>query len=223
MNIAKLLQQIGELCQNSNYSDVTFIIEQNELPAHKCILAARSPYFRAMLYTIGDESTRSTTTTRDNRVKMHLNSNNIELKVPLEAFKHMLKFFYTGHVSLNKLEQSIILDLLSLAHDFSIEELESGISAYLIKSLTLQNCCAVLDAACSHNLTLLKDATLLFMDQHATEVLNSSHFKILTPKSLTSLLVRDTFYVAEIEIFKAVLEWRKHEESDSDIQVVLLK
>lgn len=222
-NIATLLQQIGELCLSSDYSDVTFIIGQNKLPAHKCILAARSPYFRAMLYSVDDESIRSTTTEGAYREKMHLDSNNIELKVSLDAFKHTLKFFYTGYVSLNKLEQSIILDLLRLAHDFSIEDLESGISAYLIKNLTLQNSCAVLDAACAYDLTRLQDATLLFMDRHATEVLNSSNFKILTPKSLTSLLIRDTFYIPEIEIFKAVLEWRNHEESDSEFQVILLK
>lgn len=43
---AFLSEHIGALFLNNNYSDLTLKIEDNELHAHKVILAARSEYFR---------------------------------------------------------------------------------------------------------------------------------------------------------------------------------
>lgn len=45
-----LSEHIGSLCLSSEYSDVTLIVEEQRIPAHKVILAASSDYFRALLY-----------------------------------------------------------------------------------------------------------------------------------------------------------------------------
>lgn len=206
------MQQIGGLFKNNDYHDVTLVVEHIEVPAHKCILAARSHYFRTLLYPVCGSATEITIL----EVKLS-DSNNVEENAPFEAFMYVLKFIYTGCVSFDKIDNSNITKVLILAHQYGIEELESGLASYLIKNLTMQNCCAALNSACQLHLTLLKDATLKIMDQNATEVLNSNNFKTLTQESLNALLERDSFYVPEMEIFKAVLEW--HRRSDSDIQV----
>ncbi|KAG4074440.1 hypothetical protein HA402_015136 [Bradysia odoriphaga] len=139
----KLLQQLAEMCESSDYSDVTLIVGQTRIPAHKCILAARSPYFRAILYTIGDVPT------------------------------------------------------------------------------TIERNFDALNAACLYNLTVLEEAALLYMDRNSTDVLKSTNFNTLSPRSLSSVLKRDTFCAPEMDIFKAVLEWRKHEHSDSEFQAII--
>jgi BTB/POZ domain-containing protein 9 len=43
---SRFSQQMAQLCMSNDYSDVTFIVENQALPAHKVILASRSEYFR---------------------------------------------------------------------------------------------------------------------------------------------------------------------------------
>lgn len=71
---------MAKLCINDDYSDVTFIVENQRLPAHRVVLAARSEYFRALLYGGLSET----------------NQSEIQLKIPLEAFKALLRYIYSG-------------------------------------------------------------------------------------------------------------------------------
>lgn len=75
----KFSDQMYKLCLNQDYQDVTFVVEGCYLPAHRVILAARSEYFRALLFGGLSESSQQ----------------EIEMKIPLIAFKGAFKFrFY---------------------------------------------------------------------------------------------------------------------------------
>lgn len=200
--IAEFSQQLGQLCINSEYSDITFIVEQNRLPAHKIILAARSPYFRAMLYGGLAESSQT----------------DIELNVPLDAFRALLGFIYTGCISLTKMKEENILDTLGLANQYGFETLEMAISAYLRNSLSLKNCCGTFDAARLYGLESLCDVCMTFMDRNSTDVLAHPSFTTLSQDSLCCLLKRDSFFAPEVQIFNAVYDWCKN-NSDTDIEV----
>jgi len=50
-HVKQLSIDIGSLYNKTDYCDITLIIEGVELQAHKIILAARSEYFRALLYS----------------------------------------------------------------------------------------------------------------------------------------------------------------------------
>lgn len=45
-HVRELSIDIGKLFSNTDYSDVTLVVEGVEFQAHKIILAARSDYFR---------------------------------------------------------------------------------------------------------------------------------------------------------------------------------
>lgn len=122
---------MAQLCMNSDYSDVTFIVEDQKLYAHRVIMAARSEYFRALLFGGLSES----------------HQREIILKIPVEAFKALLRYIYSGHMSLSQMKEDNILDTLGLANQYGFIELESSISEYLRQVLTLNNVCAILDAA----------------------------------------------------------------------------
>lgn len=77
---ARFSDQMAQLCMSYDYSDVTFIVEEQKIPGHRVILAARSEYFRALLYGGLSESTQ------------HV----IKLEIPLEAFKCLLGYIYSG-------------------------------------------------------------------------------------------------------------------------------
>lgn len=45
-HVSSLSSNLGELVENSEYSDITLVVEERRFQAHKVILAARSEYFR---------------------------------------------------------------------------------------------------------------------------------------------------------------------------------
>lgn len=107
-------EEMYKLCDNDCYSDVTFIVDGCRLPAHRVILAARSEYFRALLFGGLSESTQD----------------EIHLDLPLVAFKALLKYIYSGRMSLNGLKDDHVLDTLGLADHFGFTELQMAISDY---------------------------------------------------------------------------------------------
>lgn len=94
---------------------------------HKIILAARSEYFRALLYGGLSET----------------NKKEISLKVPLKAFKNIiLKYVYTGKANLGQYstpQMNLILDTLGLANLFSYTELKDEIAMFLKSSLNVSS------------------------------------------------------------------------------------
>lgn len=84
---------IGALYLSDDFSDVKIVVAGHKLPSHKLVLAARSEYFRAMLNSGMRESVQD----------------EIELKASsLPAFKSLLKYIYTGRMSLANERDEVI-------------------------------------------------------------------------------------------------------------------
>jgi len=108
---------LSELLERQNFTDVTFLVEGRELPAHRVLLALFSEHFRAMLASGMRESF-------ENRVPIE--------GVPYEAFRALLHFLYSG-----ELEESAggaagsaarvawYLDLIHAADQFCVEPLKA--------------------------------------------------------------------------------------------------
>lgn len=138
------------------------------------------------------------------------NKSEITLKIQKEAFKIILRYIYTGKISFRKLKTCQILDTLGLANLFGYTELKDEISNFLKNSLKLSNVCNILDASRLYELDSLTTMCYSFIDKNADELLMDETFKYLYKDSLIALLSRDSFYVEEIEIFKAVHGWIKY-------------
>lgn len=200
-------EQMAQLCMSYDYSDVTFIVEDEKLPAHRVILAARSEYFRALLYGGLSES----------------NQQEIHLKIPLKAFKALLKYIYSGSMSLAQMKEENILDTLGLANQYGFTDLEMAISDYLRQVLSLNNVCAILDAAKLFGLEGLTNVCHSFLDRNAGEILQHETFKTLSEDSICSLLLRDSFFAPEVQIFQAVYDWCKCNADGRSVETVVSK
>lgn len=201
----RFADQMKRLFCNPDYSDVTFVVENSRLPAHRVIMAARSDYFRAMLYGGLAESQQPEVT----------------LDVPLVAFRALLRYIYSGRLSLTPMKEDSILDTLGLAHQFGFTELEFAISEYLVQILSVQNCCAVLDAARLYSLETLVTVCHTFIDRNAKDLLTHASFLALSKDSLCDILARDSFFAPEVMIFVAVREWCRKNNDEADIQNVV--
>lgn len=158
---------IARLCMNERYADVEFLVEEQQLPAHRAILAARSDYFRALLYGGMSEATQR----------------QITMEVPLEPFKVLLRYIYSGTLSLSSLDEDAIIGVLGMANQYGFQDLEMAISKYLRRYLSLNNVCMILDAARLYNLEELTQVCLMFMDRNAVDLLQHDTFKMLSKVS----------------------------------------
>ncbi|KAL7744657.1 hypothetical protein ACLKA6_017162 [Drosophila palustris] len=195
---------IARLCMNDRYADVEFVVEEQRLPAHRAILAARSEYFRALLYGGMSETTQR----------------QIALEVPLDSFKVLLRYIYSGTLSLATLDEDAVIGILGMANQYGFQDLEMAISKYLRQYLALSNVCMILDAARLYNLEELTQVCLMFMDRNAADLLQHDSFKMLSKESLEEVLRRDCFFAPEVEIFLAVWKWSKY-NPDIDIKTVV--
>ena len=193
-HIPSLSSHIGALFLNDEYSDVSLVVDGQRFRAHRVILAARSEYFRALLYGGMKESQLS----------------EIELMdTSLAAFKHLLRYIYTGQMRLGNLKDDLILEILGLAHQYGFEDLEAAISDYLRSILSIHNVCFIYDTASLYRLEHLVSSCCTFMDRHAGDVIKHESFNTLSASGIKEILLRDSFCAAEVAIFTAVHEWTR--------------
>ena len=202
-----LSENIGALFMKDDYCDVTLLVESSRYPAHRVILAARSEYFRALLYGGLRESRPDCA--------------EIEMKdTSSGAFQHLLKYIYTSKMTLSDLKEESLLDVLGLAHQYGFTHLEGSISTYLRAILNVRNVCLIYDIGSMYSLDTLARTCLEYMDANAAEILHSDAFLLLSSSSLGEVLSRDSFCAPEIDIFHAVRRW--HEQNlEEDAQTVM--
>ncbi|XP_003489942.1 BTB/POZ domain-containing protein 9 isoform X1 [Bombus impatiens] len=206
-HINTLSEDIGALYLSDDYSDVTLIVGGQRFNSHKIILAARSQYFRALLFGGLKESTQ----------------HEIELKdANLTGFKGLLEYIYTGRMSFTDRREEVVLDILGLAHLYGFSELEASISDYLREILNIKNVCLIFGAALLYRLEFLTKVCHEYMDEHACEVIQHESFLQLSADALNELVSRDSFYAPEIDIFLAVRAW-VNANPDADGKTVLDK
>ncbi|XP_068911771.1 BTB/POZ domain-containing protein 9-like isoform X2 [Tenebrio molitor] len=189
----KHFEDTCSLYLNEKFSDVILVVDGEKLHAHKAILAARSEYFEALLYDGSQDLKQSELAIKD---------------VSPQAFKQVLKFIYTGTITITS-HLGLILEVLVFAHKYSFKNLENSTIQKLKSVLNLKNICSIFNTANLYDLSDLKQACHTFMDQNALEIVTSDCFTELSQKSVIKLLERDTFSVPEIEIFKSVSKWCK--------------
>lgn len=73
-----------QLLEKKKYTDVTFIVEGHQVPAHRCVVASQSDYFDCLLFGSMKEARSDEITLED---------------TPLEAFRALLKYMYCGLIS----------------------------------------------------------------------------------------------------------------------------
>ncbi|XP_017153308.1 BTB/POZ domain-containing protein 9-like [Drosophila miranda] len=185
---------LNTLCMNNLYSDVSFIVEDQRLPAHRMILICRSQYFSELLSGGISES----------------EGQQIRLEAPLEAFKVILGYLYTGSLPLSTLEVDAIIKVLGLGNMYGLLEVEVTIARHLQKNLAVSNVCTILDTARVFNLEELATKCLDFMCKKGYLLLEHDSFQTLSKELLEEVLQRDTFLAYEGNIFEAVCKWSRH-------------
>lgn len=157
-----LHEQLERLLKSRDRSDVTFEVDGESFPAHRLILAARSPVFNAELFGSMAEASMASIKIKDMKAWV---------------FKAMLHFIYTdrlpehdmepesetGDASLAERETVFAQHLLVAADRYGIEGLRVICEERLCKNVNMESVMSTLDLAERLNCVGLKDVCLGFI------------------------------------------------------------
>eukprot|EP00073_Rattus_norvegicus_P034866 XP_008759500.2 PREDICTED: TD and POZ domain-containing protein 2-like isoform X1 [Rattus norvegicus] len=155
-----LADDVGELWENSLFTDCSLVVAGQEFRAHKAILAARSPVFRAMFE---HEMLESLT----NRIEIH--------DIHLQVFKEMMAFIYTGKAP-HLHSHSMATELLAAADMYDLQDLKVMCEDSLCRNLSVKTAVPTLMADL-HSTELLKTRVMDFIILHASEVSETLEWK----------------------------------------------
>ncbi len=144
--------QLASAREEGLLTDFAFVVDGQELKAHKFVLAARSPVFRKMIEAPMRESQEASVTIDD---------------FSAEVVGEMLTFLYSEKVP--HIEE-MVKELLTIADKYQIEDLKLLCGQELDRCLTIDNAAETLMLADTHNVEPLKMACTKFVAIHYPEV-----------------------------------------------------
>ncbi|XP_052036889.1 TD and POZ domain-containing protein 1-like [Apodemus sylvaticus] len=156
-----LIDDLTKLWEKSLFTDCSLLVGDHEFRAHKAILAARSPVFRAMF-----------------EHEMQERLTNV-VKIPdldPQVFKEMMDFIYTGKAPhLNSYPMAT--GVLTAADRYGLEYLMVMCEHALCRILSVENAAHTLILADLHSRKNLKTQALNFIALHSSEVSETSEWK----------------------------------------------
>lgn len=143
-------------------SDVTLLIGDVRFPAHKAVLAARSPVFLRMF-------TNDMLEKKSGVVKI--------TDIDIAVLNMMLKYIYSAKVDILNYDSAI--KLYSAADKYEVTSLKERCAAFLKDLLCSENSCDILLLADMHGDSDLKIFAREFIQAHADVILETSEWKNL--------------------------------------------
>jgi speckle-type POZ protein len=147
----------GELLEDGAGCDVTFRVRGEAISAHRFVLAARSPVFRAQLFGSMREATKAP--------QQHVTIRGVQPAV----FRSLLHFIYTDSLPATTTDlkgdqnTEMIRHLLVAADRYAMERLKLVCQSMLCENLSVGTVATTLALADQHNCDKLKDACLQFI------------------------------------------------------------
>jgi hypothetical protein len=182
-------------------ADVVLCVKDARLPAHRALLAARSPVFRAMFYGSMKESSQD---------EVHVQS------FDLGTMRLLLGFMYAGNVDNVRLEDMV--PLMACADHYGVGALRQSISSHLMDSISPETACTVLALARAYQQEQLVERYLSFILMHAQQVMKTEGFLDLDANMLLKILEADETRIEEIQLFQALVRWYRHWVKDPDME-----
>ncbi|XP_028811155.1 speckle-type POZ protein-like [Denticeps clupeoides] len=156
-----MADDLGDLWDQSLLPDCSLVVAGQEFQAHKAILAARCPVFRAMfMHNMMERQT--------NRVEIH--------EMEPEVLKELLTFIYSGKAP-NL--QDMAAELLVAADMYLLDRLKRMCEEALCRSLTVENAAEILIFADLYLTPNLKEKAITFINQYSSDVMRTPGWKTI--------------------------------------------
>ncbi|XP_030838588.1 kelch-like protein 24 isoform X2 [Strongylocentrotus purpuratus] len=186
-------------------TDMKLRAGDTEFPCHRVVLAASSPFFRALLTGPMKEESRTTFDLQDTC------SSTLSL---------LLDFMYTGKL---RITEENVQDVLVSANYLLLGRLVDACSDFLRRQLDFQNCFEMYSFADAHGCEELLRATQRYILRNLPEASSSPAFLEAGFEQLRSLLGEDNLNVSsEMDLFRSIMDWVSHDVQDRSCHLLEL-
>jgi len=164
------VQPILSSLDNSEFSDVTLLVERQQIYCHRVVLAARSDYFSA-LYSHGFREAKEGV---------------IEIgDLSHESMLSLLRYFYSDTLPI---DMDKLIELLTLCERFSVPSLKSRCEEALAPSICVENAALLYKYAKAYQCLRLKEICLVFIEDNFSQVICTQAFEDLDKESILEIM-----------------------------------
>ena len=191
-----LMQCLNDFRKHNVLCEVTIVVNGKPFYAHRNVLAAASPYFRAMFSNHFREQSETKPVILEN--------------ITADVMEELLNFIYTGTIKITPLN---VRDLVSASNYLLMNSLKDACVSFMKSMLNPSNCLGIESAADQFDCETLRETANNYIYDNFATVAQTDEFKMLSPERLEQFLVSDDTKVDREEyIFEALLTWVKHDE-----------
>lgn len=193
-----LLQDgLCDLLENDRFVDCVLKIQDKEFPCHRLVLAASSPFFKAMFLSNLEESKKREIVLKD---------------VEPGIMGMILRYLYTSDINLT--EQNV-QDIFIVANMYQIPSIFSVCVSFLQEKLVLGNCLAIFRLGLLLDCPRLSLTAREFICERYQVVVRDQDFLQLGPSELAIIITSDALNVEQEElVFESLMDWVGHDEKN---------
>lgn len=189
-NVLTAGQTMHQLYLDRNETgDITFCVDSQRIPAHRMVLAAKSPKYRAQFYGL----------LRDSH----------EISIPnvsAAAFNVFLQLFYRPTVDLTMENIRVVLDL---AKQTLVDEFVESCANFLTDQLTATNLFELYEMAIFYDIKSLRWFCEQQISVNTMHIFASDDFLRCDRDVLCGILAIDALNCNEINVFAACIAWAR--------------
>ena len=200
-----MLHTMNSFRKSQAFCDVVLVVEERRLSAHKVVLAASSPVFKA---SFTSELTQEKA------------SDEFEVNLPEfdpDSIEELLNFVYTGEVGITEENAE---ELLVAADYFDIPNLKELCAEFLIINLKPSNCLSIQIFADRYRHELLYEAATDFICNNLCSIWETDEFVCLDYDIVKELFSGERLAIktqkGEEDVFKGIKAWVKHDPENRE-------
>ncbi|KAK2141152.1 hypothetical protein LSH36_1153g00045 [Paralvinella palmiformis] len=191
-----LMEVMKSMYDTKELVDITICVQDHHFQCHKNILAAASPYFRAMFTTDLHEKTQ-------NEVHMY--------DVDASAMELIIQYAYTARLDISPQNAQ---NLLSLASLLQMMPVHKACARFMETQLDVTNCVGIYCFAIIHNCMELKNKAEEHIEKNFTLVHRGEEFLQLGHEKVATFLGSSELNVEKEDIvFEALMKWVSYDRS----------
>ena len=199
--VKTMMNELKTLRAEKEFTDVTLSAGDLDIPCHKAVLSAATPYFKAMFTQKMKESTAPV----------------VELKsMDAATLQSVVDYIYSGSI---ELREDNVEELLQAGDMLLLVSLTRKCEAFMKENLRPQNCIIFYLCGNLYNLQEVRDLALDMMLEDLGRVMECQEFLEMSKKELENYLSSDCLVVnSEDCVLDAVIKWICHDIEDRSKQ-----
>ncbi|XP_069463200.1 gigaxonin [Ambystoma mexicanum] len=200
----KLLRALSTFRGDALFCDACLVLEGQEIPVPKNLLAAASPYIRTKLNYNPPKDDESV-------YKIELDG------ISFVIMKEILDYIFSGQI---RLSEQTIQDVVQAADLLLLTDLKTLCCEFLEGCITAENCIGIRDFASLYCLNHVYYIASEFLETHFRDVSNTEEFLELGHEKLKEVISLEKLNVGnERYVFEAVVRWISHDPDERKVHM----